>query len=116
VLAAGSRASGAAHSTGSQPAVFKSLIIPASQDGEESIMNYPAPVEWTLARIRQFRETALCLSQDEFAAVLGFAKRTVGNAERGTPRRAWQVNALPPTRQSEHSVVLVGPSLFDRVR
>ncbi|MGH3996090.1 MAG: helix-turn-helix domain-containing protein [Pseudonocardiaceae bacterium] len=40
-------------------------------------------MEWTPARIRLLRETGLCLSQDEFAAALGFAKRTVGNAERG---------------------------------
>jgi hypothetical protein len=39
-------------------------------------------VEWTPARIRVFREVGLCLSQDEFATALGFAKRTVGNAER----------------------------------
>lgn len=41
-------------------------------------------MEWTPARIRLFREVGLCLSQDEFATALGFAKRTVGNAERGT--------------------------------
>ncbi|HEY6424379.1 MAG TPA: helix-turn-helix transcriptional regulator [Pseudonocardiaceae bacterium] len=41
-------------------------------------------MEWTPARIRVFREAGLCLSQDEFATALGFAKRTVGNAERGT--------------------------------
>jgi DNA-binding XRE family transcriptional regulator len=40
-------------------------------------------VEWTAAKIRRFREVGLCLSQDEFATALGFAKRTVGNAERG---------------------------------
>jgi transcriptional regulator with XRE-family HTH domain len=40
-------------------------------------------VEWTPARIRLFRAEGLCLSQDEFAAELGFVKRTVGNAERG---------------------------------
>jgi transcriptional regulator with XRE-family HTH domain len=40
-------------------------------------------VEWTSARIRLFRAEGLCLSQDEFAAELGFVKRTVGNAERG---------------------------------
>ncbi|MGH3547518.1 MAG: helix-turn-helix domain-containing protein [Pseudonocardiaceae bacterium] len=33
-------------------------------------------------KIRRLREVGLCLSQDEFATVLGFAKRTVGNAER----------------------------------
>lgn len=40
-------------------------------------------MEWTPARIRLFREVGLCLSQDGFAAALGFAKRTIGNAERG---------------------------------
>lgn len=41
-------------------------------------------MEWTPARIRLLREVGLCLSQDAFASTLGFAKRTVGNAERGT--------------------------------
>src|SRR5262245_40005036 len=41
-------------------------------------------MEWTAARIRRFREVGLCLSQDEFASALGFAKRTIGNAERAT--------------------------------
>lgn len=41
-------------------------------------------MEWTPTRIRLLREAGLCLSQDEFAKALGFAKRTVGNAERGT--------------------------------
>jgi DNA-binding XRE family transcriptional regulator len=41
-------------------------------------------MEWSSARIRQLREVGLSLSQDEFATALGFAKRTVGNAERGT--------------------------------
>jgi DNA-binding XRE family transcriptional regulator/chorismate mutase len=40
-------------------------------------------VEWTAATIRRFREVGLCLSQDRFARALGFAKRTIGNAERG---------------------------------
>ena len=40
-------------------------------------------MEWTPALIRLFREVGLCLSQDGFAAELGFVKRTVGNAERG---------------------------------
>jgi DNA-binding XRE family transcriptional regulator len=40
-------------------------------------------MEWTAARIRRFREVGLCLPQDEFATALGFAKRTIGNAERG---------------------------------
>lgn len=46
-------------------------------------MRYASRVEWTPARIRLLREAGLCLSQDEFATALGFAKRTVGNAERG---------------------------------
>lgn len=41
-------------------------------------------MDWTPARIRLLREVGLCLSQDKFAVALGFAKRTVGNAERGT--------------------------------
>ncbi|MGH3913614.1 MAG: helix-turn-helix domain-containing protein [Pseudonocardiaceae bacterium] len=41
-------------------------------------------MEWTPARIRLLRETGLCLSQDKFAKALGFTKRTIGNAERGT--------------------------------
>ncbi|MGH3929452.1 MAG: helix-turn-helix domain-containing protein, partial [Pseudonocardiaceae bacterium] len=41
-------------------------------------------VEWTPTRIRLFRESGLCLSQEGFARAIGFAKRTVGNAERGT--------------------------------
>ncbi|MGH7750366.1 MAG: helix-turn-helix domain-containing protein, partial [Candidatus Dormibacteria bacterium] len=41
-------------------------------------------MEWTAVGIRRFREVGLCLSQDEFARVLGFAKRTIGNAERST--------------------------------
>jgi DNA-binding XRE family transcriptional regulator/tetratricopeptide (TPR) repeat protein len=50
---------------------------------DPSTLRYPYPVEWTAAKIRRFREVGLCLSQDEFATALGFAKRTVGNAERG---------------------------------
>jgi transcriptional regulator with XRE-family HTH domain len=41
-------------------------------------------MEWTPARIRLLREVGLCLPQDKFATQLGFAKRTIGNAERGT--------------------------------
>ena len=41
-------------------------------------------MEWTPARIRLFRETGLCLPQQKFANELGFTKRTIGNAERGT--------------------------------
>ncbi len=40
-------------------------------------------MEWTAATIRRLREVGLCLPQDDFAAALGFAKRTIGNAERG---------------------------------
>ncbi len=47
------------------------------------ILRYASRVEWTPDRIRLLRETGLCLSQDEFATALGFAKRTIGNAERG---------------------------------
>jgi DNA-binding XRE family transcriptional regulator len=36
------------------------------------------------ARIRLLRDVALCQSQHDFAKTLGFAKRTIGNAERGT--------------------------------
>jgi transcriptional regulator with XRE-family HTH domain len=46
-------------------------------------LQYPSRMEWTPARIRLLRAAGLCLSQDEFAAALGFTKRTVGNAERG---------------------------------
>ncbi len=45
--------------------------------------SYPLPVEWNPARIRLLRTVGLCLSQDDFAAALGFTKRTVGNVERG---------------------------------
>lgn len=41
-------------------------------------------MEWTPSRIRLLRAAGLCLSQQEFAKTLGFAKRTIGNAERGT--------------------------------
>ncbi|MCA1672960.1 MAG: helix-turn-helix domain-containing protein, partial [Actinobacteria bacterium] len=47
-------------------------------------MRYAPAVEWTPARIRLLREVGLCESQDGFAKALGFAKRTLGNAERGT--------------------------------
>lgn len=45
---------------------------------------YASLVEWTPARIRLFRDVGLCHSQEGFAKTLGFAKRTIGNAERGT--------------------------------
>ncbi|MEO7195166.1 MAG: helix-turn-helix transcriptional regulator [Pseudonocardiaceae bacterium] len=41
-------------------------------------------MEWTAATIRRFREMGLCLPRDKFATELGFAKRTIGNAEHGT--------------------------------
>ena len=41
-------------------------------------------MEWTPALIRLLRETGLCLPQHRFAKNLGFDKRTIGNAERGT--------------------------------
>jgi DNA-binding XRE family transcriptional regulator len=47
---------------------------------------YASPVEWTPARIRLFRDVGLCQSQEGFAKTLGFAERTIGNAERGTHR------------------------------
>jgi transcriptional regulator with XRE-family HTH domain len=46
-------------------------------------LRYPSSVEWTAATIRRFRAVGLCLSQNQFAIVLGFEKRTIGNAERG---------------------------------
>jgi len=47
------------------------------------VLGYAAPMEWTPARMRMFRETGLCLSQEKFAKAVGFAMRTIGNAERG---------------------------------
>ncbi|MGQ0778256.1 MAG: helix-turn-helix domain-containing protein [Pseudonocardiales bacterium] len=41
-------------------------------------------MEWTAAHIRLLRAVGLCLPQDKFAKELGFDKRTIGNAERGT--------------------------------
>ncbi|MGH3825098.1 MAG: helix-turn-helix transcriptional regulator [Pseudonocardiaceae bacterium] len=41
-------------------------------------------MEWTPDRIRRFRAAGLSLSQPEFAKELGFSRRTIGNAERGT--------------------------------
>lgn len=41
-------------------------------------------MEWTPARIRLLRDVGLCQSQYDFAKTLGFDKRTIGNAERGT--------------------------------
>ncbi|HEU0086735.1 MAG TPA: helix-turn-helix transcriptional regulator [Pseudonocardiaceae bacterium] len=47
------------------------------------VLRYAAVVEWTPERMRLFREVGLCQSQEGFARTLGFAKRTIGNAERG---------------------------------
>ncbi|MBV8540545.1 MAG: hypothetical protein JO063_06500 [Pseudonocardiales bacterium] len=40
-------------------------------------------MEWTAVRIRLLRDVGLCQSQHDFARTPGFAKRTIGNAERG---------------------------------
>lgn len=45
---------------------------------------YATAVEWTPSRIRLFREVGLCLPREKFAKELGFTKRTIGNAERGS--------------------------------
>ncbi len=50
----------------------------------EQALRYASQVEWTPTRIRLLREVGLCLSQHDFAKTLGLAKRTIGNAERGT--------------------------------
>lgn len=47
-------------------------------------VGYALGMEWTPERIRLFREVGVCQSQESFAKSLGFAKRTIGNAERGT--------------------------------
>ncbi|MBV9012052.1 MAG: hypothetical protein JO281_09665 [Pseudonocardiales bacterium] len=41
-------------------------------------------MEWTPPRIRLFRDGGLCQSQPGFAKTLGFAERTIRNAEHGT--------------------------------
>ena len=51
-------------------------------------------MEWTPARIRLLRDVALCQSQYDFARALGFDKRTIGNAERGTHPRVWRFAVL----------------------
>lgn len=57
----------------------------SSGEGEPlTDLRYALQVEWTPARIRMFREIGLCLPQHKFAKELGFDKRTIGNAERGT--------------------------------
>jgi len=45
---------------------------------------YASGMEWTPARIRLLREAGLCQSQPDFAKTVGFAPRTIGNAERAT--------------------------------
>jgi DNA-binding XRE family transcriptional regulator len=45
-------------------------------------LRYGSAMEWAPASIRALREQGLCLPQDRFATILGFTKRTVGNAER----------------------------------
>lgn len=60
----------------------RDLSPPATQ--RQVLLGYPAPVEWTPATIRQFRQVGLCLPQDKFATTLGFAERTIRNAEHGT--------------------------------
>lgn len=54
------------------------VVVTPMQD-----LRYVPSVEWTAARIRLLRDVGLCLSQNDFARVVGFAKRTVGNVERG---------------------------------
>jgi transcriptional regulator with XRE-family HTH domain len=51
--------------------------------GLPALSRYSAPVEWTAATIRRFRDVGLCLTREKFAKELGFTKRTIGNAERG---------------------------------
>ncbi|MGH3924828.1 MAG: hypothetical protein ACRDTT_18535, partial [Pseudonocardiaceae bacterium] len=68
-------------------------------------------MEWTSARIRLLREVGLCLSQEEFAKKTGFAKRTIGNAERG---------AHPPglalRRALDHALESASDAQRDRFR
>ncbi len=71
--------------------------------------SYAVSVEWTPTRIRLLREVGLCLSQDEFGAALGFAKRTVGNAERGT-----HPPSLALRRALEHAMESASDAQRDR--
>jgi hypothetical protein len=48
------------------------------------LRRYALRVEWTPLRIRLFRDVGLCQSQEGFPKTLGFAERTIGNAERST--------------------------------
>ncbi|MBV9140129.1 MAG: hypothetical protein JO115_04305 [Pseudonocardiales bacterium] len=76
-------------------------------------------MEWTAATIRRFREVGLCLPQDKFAKDLGFAERTIGNAERGTHRpslalrraldRAWE-KATDEQRNRFHGITPAIPA------
>ncbi|MGH3853105.1 MAG: hypothetical protein ACRDR6_06325 [Pseudonocardiaceae bacterium] len=69
---------------GKQTCFREQLRSLAGGNPEPGPLRYPVPVEWTSATIRRFREVGLCLPRDKFATKLGFAKRTIGNAERGT--------------------------------
>jgi transcriptional regulator with XRE-family HTH domain len=79
------------------------------QPGGRSFLGYPAPVEWTPATIRQFRQVGLCLPQDKFATKLGFAERTIGNAERGT-----HPPSLAPRRALDHALEKATDAQRDR--
>ncbi len=51
--------------------------------GSGQVVGWAAVVEWTPSRMRLLREVGLCRSQQDFAKTVGFAMRTIGNAERG---------------------------------
>ncbi|MGH3827017.1 MAG: hypothetical protein ACRDQX_07565, partial [Pseudonocardiaceae bacterium] len=70
--------------SGKQTCCRKQSRALAEGNPEPGHLSYPVPVEWTAATIRRFREVGLCLPRDKFAKELGFAKRTIGNAEGGT--------------------------------
>lgn len=57
-----------------------SLAVRSAADADATLREWI----WTPPRIRLFRDVGLCQSQYDFARTLGVAKRTVGNAERGT--------------------------------
>ena len=73
------------------------------------VLRYPSRMEWTAARIRLFRAEGLCLSQDQFATALGFAKRTIGNAERGA-----HPPSLPLRRALDQALEKATPAQRDR--
>lgn len=83
------------------------------------LRRYASRVEWTPPRIRLFRDVGLCLPQEKFATVLGFAKRTIGNAERGTHapslalRRALD-HALEHTSDAQRGRFLAAIAAEDR--